>query len=413
MGKKNGEPIRFCRSTWFSYAISDLKKTVFIISYSKEICNIGGRIIMKITESQEFAKIKEDYEKKATKAAAKKIVREQTGTAILEEITDSRIARLSQKANLAEKNERYEQKMGKVDLQSNLSKASLPLLLFATIASLLSVFMSCGGVSYSSTPSEIVHAATGKYWLPVWLMATFEVSIIVYSLLSYGFSLYYRKINKYMGLFRVLVFCASVYSNHMFLVNIIPDYETTASGRMLGWFFAAGADIVSNLFSMAAICLKYRLYDQAENVLENQNVGYFTKILICLTAKIRLKIDQSYVKNVNMLNEFYRSNKKGRQSKTLVNTVNTVNTSVYDGLQTSDKQVDMQKEAKNENITYYKHLVPNNIEVYEKQLDRLPVGAKLTRDMFGLDAKEWRQVRDYWVRQGLVQCVDKATYKAG
>ena len=101
-------------------------------------------------------------------------------------------------------------------------------------------------------------------------------------------------------------------------------------------------------------------------------------------------------------------NKTTKTRKT--NTTENDNITKVNNIKSSE--IKQNQTTSNEPVTFFKYLVPENIESYEEKLNTFPKGTKLTKNMFGLDQKQWRQVRDYWVKQGIVQCHEKATYKA-
>lgn len=359
---------------------------------------------MGIIETEYYEKLRREYERKKMKSAAKKIVKEQIATSIENEITDSKIEKLSQKIALSAKKDMYAQKEARIKIKDKLAVASLPLFVLSIFAAAISIVMSIAGISHIHTLKGMKNIFNTQYWLPALLMGCFEVGTVISSIIAYATKKQYKKLNRTANAFRFCVFVASVYSNHLFLCDLVPEYNY-GSGFLFGWFFAAGADIMSNLFSTFSFALKNRMSDSVENTLNKSNVNYLSKIWFCITAKFRIFIDRKYYEKLDKLNDLNKTTKTRKTNTTENDNITKVNN-------IKSSEIKQNQTTSNEPVTFFKYLVPENIESYEEKLNTFPKGTKLTKNMFGLDQKQWRQVRDYWVKQGIVQCHEKATYKA-
>lgn len=368
---------------------------------------------MGIIGTDYYEKLRKNYERRKTRSAARKIVKEQISTEIAEEVTDTKIAKLSQKLTLASKKDMYAHKMAKIGIKDKLAAASLPMFIFSIVTAILSIFMSIAGISHIHTIDGIMNILETEYWLPAVLMGCFETGTVISSIIAYATKKQYKKLNWLANLFRTSVFIASVYSNHLFLCDLIPEYNY-GSGIFWGWFFAAGADVMSNLFSTFSFALKNRMDDSEENTLNKKDAGYFCKIWFCLTAKMRIKIDKAYQEKMSELDKYSKTGKT-RKDNIPENTIKTASTTIKLDKPTEPKQQpnysEQKKAKKDEPIPYFKYLVPDNIKIHEVKFNSMPKGTKLSKDTFDLDQKQWRQLRDYWNKLGYVKCHGKATYK--
>ena len=361
---------------------------------------------MGIIGTEYYEKLRKEYERKKTKSAAKTIVKEQISTEIANEIIDSQISKLSQKIALANKKDMYTQKIAKIKIKEKLAVASLPLFIFSIITAVLSIFMSIAGISHVHTLDGMKNILNTEYWLPALLMGCLETGTVVSSIIAYATKKQYKKLNRFANLFRSSVFVASVYSNHLLLCDLVPEY-TSGAGIAWGWFFAAGADIMSNLFSTFSFALKNRMSDSEEHIQNKNHTGYLSKIWFCLTAKLCIEIDKAYQKKKAELDNYSKTGKT-RKDNTKERIVQT-ETNVIKQPKTNDTE--LVKTSKNEPFSYFKYLVPDNIETHEEKLNTMPKGTKLSKDTFDLDQRQWRQLRDYWTKLGYVECHGKATYK--
>ena len=354
------------------------KKTFpfYLISHKK---TIHGGIIMGIIGTEYYEKLRKEYERKKTKCAAKTIVKEQISTEIANEIIDSQISKLSQKIALANKKDMYTQKIAKIKIKEKLAVASLPLFIFSIITAVLSIFMSIAGISHVHTIDGMKTILNTEYWLPALLMGCFQTGTVVSSIIAYATKRQYKKLNRFANIFRSSVFVASVYSNHLLLCDLIPEY-TSGAGIAWGWFFAAGADIMSNLFSTFSFALKNRMSDSEEHMQNKNHESYLSKIWFCITAKLRLKIDKAYQEKMAELEKYYKTGKTRKDNtqerifQTETNMIKPTKASNIEQPKTNDTEP--VKTSKNEPISYFKYLVPDNIETHEEKLNTMPKGTK-------------------------------------
>lgn len=242
------------------------------MQHGGKIMNITEtKMINKITESEQFQNIKERMEKQEIKKAAKKIVGEQIKSSIETEVTDFQMSRLQHNAVLAEKKDKVTKKMCEIDLRVLLQNASVFFFVFSILASLISVFMSCAGLSNACSPGGLLEALSGRYWIAVLLMCLMQTSVIIYSFFSYALNLYHSDKNLLLNAFRFVVMAVSIYCNFLFIQSIIPEYGNSKIGNAISIILASGADIISNLFSSTAVKMKYKLYSK-NGILENGNM---------------------------------------------------------------------------------------------------------------------------------------------
>ncbi len=348
-------------------------------------------------ERPEYAEMREKLEKQLITKAINDVVRGEVKTAVDLKKTDAQISQLDNLERKAAKQDYYATKMGKINLKKNLPVAAPLLLGMSILTSALSIFMSCAGVSHTSTLSEVIQCAKTTHGLLVWMMLILQSSTLIYSILSYGFEEFYHKINKIANLGRFVVIGMSVYSNHLFIVDLVPEYD-----GIMGWLFAGLIDFFANLFSYSATCLKYRLYDNIFDV-AGAKKGFFGMLFFNVSIKFRMNVMNKYFENYQKMQDFLME--QSEKNPAIKNCVNQGNTKVYT----------KSKSEKNEEEYQIAGQIfpPENIEVFEEKLNKIENGKKIAKDDFGCDQATWRIVREYWKSIGKVKCNNRYTYKVG
>lgn len=317
--------------------------------------------------------------------------------------------------------ERLARECGEAESLKNLStfKSSGFCLGISIVATLISIFMSCAGISYCSSPHDLFMAIKGDYWLPVLVTAVAQLGVVWYSQNSYVIGKHIKNGKVLIDMLRICIYTLSIWSNHEFIISMIPLYNSSFFGKFIGWMVAASADIVSFSFSYLANRMKNHLYD-IDDILA-QDTGYLSKIFVWLTGWFRKTIDQKYYATVNDLNEFYAKNKdlaKLKNSSTVVSSsvaCTTVTKKVHaktvsnEKLESATKKKDVQDVKP---LNYYPTMKPQNLEKYISIIEPLPVDAQISKSLLGIeDVKEWRKVREYLNKNNIVYCRNKATFK--
>lgn len=357
-----------------------------------------NEMMNKITESEQFQNIKERMEKQEIKKAAKKIVGEQIKSSIETEVTDFQMSRLQHNAVLAEKKDKVTKKMCEIDLRVLLQNASAFFFIFSVLASLVSVFMSCAGLSNACSPGGLLEALSGRYWIAVLLMCLMQTSVIIYSFFSYALNLYHSDKNLLLNAFRFVVMAVSIYCNFLFIQSIIPEYGNSKIGNAISIILASGADIISNLFSSTAVKMKYKLYSK-NGILANgnmENKSFLAKVKIILFGDLMFKIDKTYMKKMNQYKAFYNGKK-------------ILTTPIERCYHISDNG--QNKKAIDDGSEDYEHRKPDCYELAIAKMKEkgFQPGDKVRRGMIGLSTPEWKSVRRYMQLNGIVKCVRKTT----
>lgn len=368
-------------------------------------------LISKITETDQYKKIEERTEKKEMKKAAKLIVGKrwassinQIESSIEEQDVELQMSKLQHNAALAEKQDKVDKKMCEIDLRKVLQKSSLFFYAFSIVASIVSVFMSCAGLSNACSPGGLLEALSGRYWIAVLLMCLMQSSVIIYSFFSYALDLYHSDKNFLLNAFRFVVMAVSIYCNYLFIQSIIPEYGDSKIGKLISIILASGADIISNLFSSTAVKMKYKLYSQngllANGELDNRSL--LAKLKIIIFGNLMFKIEKTYREKMAMYSELAKG--KGK--------LTTHSQRCYPKSKKSVVNENGDLTISNEDIGEYEHRKPAAYDVAIQKMMEIGIepGDKIRRGMIGLDRPDWKAVRRYMQLNGIVKCVKKTTF---
>lgn len=320
--------------------------------------------------------------------------------------------------------ERLARESGEAESLKKLStfKSSGFCLLISIAATLISIFMSCSGISYSSSPQELIAAIRGDYWLPVLVTAVAQLGVVWYSQHSYIIGKHIKNGKILIDLLRISIYTLSVWSNHEFIISMIPLYNSSFFGKFIGWMVAASADIVSFSFSYLANRMANHLYDDNESDILSQETSYISKIFVWITGWFRKFIDTRYYATVKDLNEFYAKNKdlaKLKNVATVTTSSVACSTKPPKVRATTSSSAERKGTAETKENTldikpmdYYPTATPENIDKYIAIIEPLPVDAQISKSLLGIaETKEWRKVREYLNKKNIVYCRNKATFK--
>ena len=320
--------------------------------------------------------------------------------------------------------ERLARESGEAESLKKLStfKSSGFCLLISIAATLISIFMSCAGISYSSSPQELIAAIRGDYWLPVLVTAVAQLGVVWYSQHSYIIGKHIKNGKILIDLLRIAIYTLSVWSNHEFIISMIPLYNSSFFGKFIGWMVAASADIVSFSFSYLANRMANHLYDDNESDILSQETSYILKIFVWITGWFRKFIDTRYYATVKDLNEFYAKNKdlaKLKNAATVTTSSVACSTKPPKVRATTSSSAERKGTTETKENTldikpmdYYPTATPENIDKYIAIIEPLPVDAQISKSLLGIaETKEWRKVREYLNKKNIVYCRNKATFK--
>lgn len=244
--------------------------------------------------SDEFKKTRERTGKKKFDKAAKDFYSEQLDKSINQEIVDENLKNLRRDTLAAEKKDRYTRKRSEIDLRAELPQAGNKFFVLSIIASIISVIMSCAGISHADTPTTLLAAFTGHYCVYTWLMLLVQTSVIVYNFYSYALKKYHSTKETYINCFRFIVMGASMYYNYQFIITIIPESTESISGTITAAILAAGPDFISNLFGATAVDMKYKVYKENEGFLADVKMILFGGIMHTIKVTAQKKREKYY-----------------------------------------------------------------------------------------------------------------------
>lgn len=244
--------------------------------------------------SDEFKKTRERTGKKKFDKAARDFYSEQLDKSIDQEIVDENLKNLKRDTIAAEKKDRYTRKRSEIDLRDELSQAGNKFFVLSIIASIISVIMSCAGISHADTPTTLLAAFTGHYCVYTWLMLLVQSSVIIYNFYSYALKKYHSTKETYINCFRFIVMAASIYYNYQFIITIIPESTGSMSGAITAAILAAGPDFISNLFGATAVDMKYKVYKENEGFLADIKMILFGGIMHAIKVAAQKKREQYY-----------------------------------------------------------------------------------------------------------------------
>lgn len=226
-------------------------------------------------ESDDFKKTREQEERKRYGKAAKSFYTEQLDKSIEQEIVDENLKNLKNDTIAAEKKDRYTRKRSEIDLREKLPQASPVFLAISVVASIVSVIMSCAGISHADSPSALLAAFSGKYCVYTWLMLLVQTAVIVYNIHSYPLKRYHSSKEAMINIFRFVVIVTSMYYNYRFIVMIIPDSTKSIPGTITAIILAGSTDFISNIFGSIAVDMKYKVYKENDGFLADLNIILF------------------------------------------------------------------------------------------------------------------------------------------
>lgn len=361
---------------------------------------------MQLTESNEYKECKEKYEHKAMRSIAEKVVKEEIQATTESEIVKHQMKRLEISAELAKKKDDINKKICEVDLRDVLQARSTLFFFFSVCASIVSIFMSCAGISNCYSPTELLHAVFGKYWISVLLMALLQTSVILYAFYSYALKLYHSDKNKLINAYRFVVMTVSIYCNYLFIKMLVPEYSKTCIGKSIAIFLASGPDIISNLFSSTAIKMKYKLYHNKSIMANQEGVSLFEKVRFIIFGKIIMAIDKWYKETMVIMSvENGKSRNRKNEKMATVKKIATHNERSY---QKQDKEMENLDEEDEE----FRHRKPDCFEFAMNKMVAIGVkpGNRIKRSMVGLSVPEWKSLRRYMQLNGAFKCVLKSTF---
>lgn len=377
---------------------------------------------MELVNSKEYKECKERLEKRAMKSVAETVVKEEIEAAKQQEIVNHRKKRLRLSAELAKENDEVNKQICETDLKEVIQRRSALFFLFSVVASVVSVFMSCAGISNSQTMAELVNAATGRYWIGVLVMALLQTSVIMYSFYSYALGLYHNDQNVLLNVYRFVVMAISIYGNYLFIKSLVPEYTVPGIGKCIGLFLASGPDIVSNLFSNTATKMKYREYKRKGIMANgNENVGIMEKLKVLIFGNCLIWIDNAYHEKMATIQSNYGKNSGNSIEKNGKNSGSAMK-----------KNGNAKKITTHTERSYYdtpKKMATDNVEIMENDeefmrkkpecfdyvMDKLmemnvKPGNRIRRGMVGLSVPEWKSLRRYMQLNGAFRCRLKSTY---
>lgn len=384
---------------------------------------------MELVNSKEYKECKERLERRAIKSVAEIVVKEEIEAAKQQEIVSHRKKRLRLSAELAKENDEVNKQICATDLREVIQKRSTLFFFFSVLASVVSVFMSCAGISNSQTMAELINAATGRYWIGVLVMALLQSSVILYSFYSYALGLYHNDQNILINLYRFVVMAISIYGNYLFIESLVPEYTVPGIGRCIGLFLASGPDIISNLFSNTATKMKYREYKRKGIMANgNENVGIMEKVRILIFGNLLIWIDNAYQEKMATMQSYYGKNsgnsvkENGKNSGNAIkkngNAVrkngNTekITTHTERCYLNSGQKMETDEDDIMENDEEFMRKKP---ECFDYAMDKLmemnvKPGNRIRRGMVGLSVPEWKSLRRYMQLNGAFRCRQKSTF---
>ena len=358
---------------------------------------------MNITELRNNREFIEQMEK-SDQAMVKPIAREISSYS--SKVTKKRIL-LQEKSNMlealkqdAKERAAYKQKMGIIHLQNFMPLLAIPILALVIYVTVGSLFMSLAGASGEKTWAGVRHAMTTDYRWVLIALSALSCFMFIINTFSFGFQKFYHEYFETITILRIIQITSSIFTNHMYVASLNESYASndwTSSGCLIGWFTASILEILSYFGSQVFTLLVYRLYD-IDTRLENKGVLF--KLLYIIKFPVCKIVDSLYQKCMMWSSE-------NEQDKNLLDTQNT---RVYDD-EDEGLEMDTYEEFNGEEAKPYEYLVPENMELYEKILDKCKPDEWLTKDTFKISQAEWRQVRDTWKREKKVYTKGTRTYK--
>ena len=416
---------------------------------------------MELIDSKEYKECKEKLEKRAIKEVAEQVVKEEVEADKQQEIVKHQKKRLQSSLELAKEEDEVTKQICKTDLKKVVQKRSALFFFFSVVASIISVFMSCAGISNAQTFGELVDAATGRYWIGVLLMALLQTSVILYSFYSYALGLYHNDQNILINIYRFVVMAVSIYCNYLFIKGLVPEYGTHGIGKCIGLFLASGPDIISNLFSNTSTKMKYREYKHKGIMANgNEHVGIMEKLRILFFGNLLIWIDNAYQEKMATMQSYYGKNYGNaknnygntvkKNSKNYGNTKNNYGNAVKkngnsiekngknysNGIEkngNAEKNYDNAKKITTHTERCYldspkkmatdtEDILENDEEFMRKKpecldyvMDKLmemnvKPGNRIRRGMVGLSVPEWKSLRRYMQLNGAFRCKLKSTF---
>ena len=398
---------------------------------------------MELIDSKEYKECKERLEKRAIKEVAEQVVKEEVEAAKQQEIVNHRKKRLQSSLELAKEQDEVNKQICETDLKEVVRKRSALFFFFSVVASVISVFMSCAGISNAQTLGELVNAATGRYWIGVMLLALLQTSVILYSFYSYALGLYHNDQNILINIYRFVVMAVSIYCNYLFIKGLVPEYGNSQIGKCIGLFLASGPDIISNLFSNTSTKMKYREYKHKGIMANgNEHVGIMEKLRILFFGNLLIWIDNAYKEKMATMQSYYGNGVEKNGNAVKKNGKNYGNTVKKNGNSTEKNGKNYGNAEKNygnaKKITTHtercyldspqkmatdtEDILENDEEFMRKKpecldyvMDKLmemnvKPGNRIRRGMVGLSVPEWKCLRRYMQLNGAFRCKLKSTF---
>lgn len=296
------------------------------------------------------------------------------------------IARFAKETKIANEKDAFFRQKKKMKLRDTMPTYARKLTIISFLFACISAFMSVSCVSHMYKPSELLHVYESNYvWAAVVMFGAQMVAFIL-SVGAYRFRLYFKRLYPFVTAMRLIIAFFSIWSNHGYLCAIIPEY-TTSNYYFVGWFFAVFADAASFILSAYGNKMHYLLYDN--NVTDDvDELGFFEMLIDNLTFKVKLSVRQKWIDNEQIRLELEGKKPKGntenigKKYKTAKNTkvVNLANTSV------STKTTE------------------EFCEKYRGTIIGIPEGREVNKNTFGVSRSDWRRIRDYYCKEGLLSC---------
>lgn len=304
-------------------------------------------------------------------------------------LADIELERLHNEMKLEPTRDEADQIRCTIESKQQLKDKAAIFMFLSVIASIISVFMSCAGVSGSLGLNSLLDAVKGDYGIYILLMFFLQISIIVFSANSFILQkFHYNDYNK-LKFLQISITLVSMACNYLFIMSVVNNRTTFY--KIVTIVLASSCDLVSLCYSSTATNMKYRVY--SNNDYENNNATLLKKMYIVLFGDLLILLENSYEKKLNKLKKTNVNN----QSK---NAVNTDKQDAY--LDFSDEE----KEKK-----YHINKIPENYKMHKKKLSEISDGEVINKDTFGLSQNAWTELRKYFEKEKLVVCKNKKTYK--
>lgn len=291
-------------------------------------------------------------------------------------------------------------------MYANMKKSAKWFTLFAFICSAISTIESVLGVCTAIT-SPIAVLIFGI------IMFLLQVAIVYYNNKSATVKKLHYKDFSIIDKFAIVMMIVSISCNYQFMKQIVNNDSLFYTCITL--ILASGLDILSRYFSRLAYNAKYRQYSKAQDYQEDASLLH--KLYICCFGKLLYNLDMKYEETLNDLNEFSQNQKlietDKNQNQKLIETSQNQNQNFENGLalNTLAEDVYLNSTLEKKSKKYHSNKVPNNYLKHKNTLSKIANDSIINKDTFNLDALEWRTLREYFEKDGLVYCKGKRTYK--